>query len=59
MDYKKAYITLYGAAGAALDSLFHHFMVTQDVCNAEKILKAAIAAVEKQMDEDADNRTGA
>lgn len=53
MDYNKAFIRLYGAAGAAIEELFKARVVPPELDNAIQILKEAIAAVE-EMDENSD-----
>lgn len=51
MDGSKAFITLYGAAGAAVDELYKVRTVTPELTKAIEILKEAIAKVE-EMDEE-------
>jgi len=52
MDYKAAFIKLYGSIGAALDYLMEAKVETQEHSKAIAELKWAIAAVESIMEED-------
>ena len=47
MDYYKAFIKLYGAAGAAIEELLKSRVITQECDNAVKILQAAIAEIDE------------
>ena len=47
MDYYKAFVKLYGAAGAAIEELYKAHVVPPEVDNAIKILKEAITEVEE------------
>lgn len=47
MDYNRAFIKLYGAAGAAVEELYKVLVVTPELDNAIKILNNAITEVEK------------
>lgn len=55
MDYKAAYIKLYGAAGAAIEKFFEARVETKEHSEAIAILREAIDSVEKMMDEDGED----
>lgn len=55
MDYNKAFIKLYGAAGAAIEELYKSRVVPPELDNAIKILKDAITVVEEMEEAEGDN----
>ena len=51
MNYREAFITLYGAAGAAIEELYNVHIVDRELKNSINILKKAIDEAEEMIEE--------